>query len=157
MLLSRAAVLTVLTVSLGSAIALAVSHPLLPQAVAQNRDRPNRPHRGMSRWIQQLNLSPEQMQQMQAIRNQYKDRMSQRAQALRQAQQQLQDLMAGNASEDQILAQYNQVETLRQQLGRVRFESMLRMRQVLTPEQRRQFAERMQNRRANLGNRMGSR
>ena len=147
MFLRRAAVLTVLTVSLGSAIALAVSHPLLPQVVAQNTDRPNRPHRRMSRWIQQLNLSPEQMQQMQAIRNQYKDRMS-------QAQQQLQDLMAGNASEDQILAQYNQVETLRQQLGRVRFESMLKMRQVLTPEQRRQFAERMQNRRANLGNRM---
>jgi len=39
-----------------------------------------------------------------------------------------------------------QVETLKQQVADIRFDRMLAMREVLTPEQRRQFAERMQNR-----------
>lgn len=154
MSLRRASVLVVLALSLGGAVAFTQLNPLQPQAIAQNRGESDRPDKGMPRWIQDLNLTPEQTQQMQAIRDRYKDQMTQRAQALRQAQRELGDLMAGDASKDQIRTKYNQVQTLKQQLGQVRFESMLEMRDVLTSEQRRQMAERMKNRRENFGNRM---
>jgi Spy/CpxP family protein refolding chaperone len=61
--------------------------------------------------------------------------------------------MASTASQNQIREKYRQVETLKQQVADIKFESMLAMREVLTPEQRRQFAERKQNRWGNYRNR----
>ena len=61
--------------------------------------------------------------------------------------------MAGTASESQIREKYRQVETLQQQVSDIRFDSMLVMPEVLTPEQRRQFTEQRQNRWRNHRNR----
>lgn len=147
--------LAALMLSLGGAIAFA-SPTLLPQAIAQNTqntEEQRRPERGKARLMQELNLTSEQTQQIQAIRNQYQDRISQRWQAARQAQRELVDLMAGTASEAQVREKHRQVETLKQQVSQIRFDSTLAMREVLTPEQRRQFAERMENRRENFKNR----
>lgn len=131
--------------SLSSVVVFAPSFPL-PQAIAQNTEqRPS--DRGKARLMQDLNLTPEQIKQMQAIQSQYRDQISQRRQAAKQAQQELLDLMAGTASETQVREKYRQVETLKQQASQLRFDSMLAMREVLTPEQRRQFGERVQNRR----------
>ncbi len=152
MSLRRISVLAVLMLSLGGAVALANPNSLLPQAIAQNEEQ-RRPEGGKARLIQELNLTPEQTQQLQAIQNQYQDQVSQRQQAARQARQELLDLMAGTASEAQVREKYRQVETLKQQASQIRFDSMLAMREVLTPEQRRQFAERMENRRENFKNR----
>ena len=54
--------------------------------------------------------------------------------------------MAGTASQSHIQEKHRQVETLQQQAAEIRFNRLLAMREVLTPQQRRQFAERMQNR-----------
>lgn len=145
--------IAVFSLTLDSTSVLAVPDSLLPLSIAQNEGRPNRPPRGMPRWIGELNLTPDQMQQMQAIRSRYQNQISQRAQALRQAESELQQLMASNADTNQIRTKHNQVQSLRQQLAQVRFESMLEMRQVLTPEQRRQLAQRMNQRRQNFPNR----
>jgi Spy/CpxP family protein refolding chaperone len=153
MSLRRFVLAAVLMLSLGGAIAFTNPTSLLPQAIAQNTEEQRRPDRGKARLIQELNLTPEQTQQIQAIQNQYQDQISQRRQAVRQARQELLDLMAGTASEAQVREKYRQVETLKQQASQTRFDSMLAMREVLTPEQRRQFAERMQNRRENYKNR----
>ncbi|MFB2975647.1 Spy/CpxP family protein refolding chaperone [Microseira sp. BLCC-F43] len=153
MWLRLAFVVTVLSVTLDGASTLAVPDPLLPLAIAQNEGRANRPDRGMPRWIGQLNLTPDQMQRMQAIRQVYQNQISQRAQALRQAETELTGLIASNADSNQIRAKHNQVLSLRQQLAQVRFESMLEMREVLTPEQRRQLAQRMTQGRQNFRHR----
>lgn len=105
--------------------------------------------RGGERWLQQLNLSREQMQKIQAIRARYKTKIEQNSQILRQAQQELSNLMAGVASTNEIREKHRQVEQLRQQLAQMRFESMLEIRDVLNPEQRRQFIQMMQQRRRN--------
>lgn len=152
MSLRRVSVLAVLMLSLGSAVAFA-PNSLLPQAIAQNTEEQRRPNRHQAQLFEELNLTPEQTQQIQAIQNQYQDQISQRRQAVRQARQELLELMAGTASESQVREKYRQVETLKQQVEETRFDSMLAMREVLTPEQRRQFAERMQNRRENFKNR----
>ena len=147
MTLRRVSVLTVLMLSLGGAVAFANPNSLLPHTVAQNTENQSSPNRAKGRWIQELNLTPEQTQQIQAIKNQYKDQISQRRQAVRQSQQELVDLMAGTASQTQIRQKYRQLETLKQQVSDLRFDSMLSMREVLTPQQRREFAQKMQNRR----------
>lgn len=159
MLLRRLSLLAVLMLLIGPAVStLAAPNPAqLPAAVAQQPPRTDRPGGNEERLFEQLNLSQEQKQKMQAIRNQYKDQLNQRRQALHQAQQELKTLMTGTASANQIREKHRQLLTLRQQLEEVQFESMLAMREVLTPEQRNQFAQLMQQRWDNFRNRGGSR
>lgn len=66
---------------------------------------------------------------------------------MRQAQQELINLLAGNASREQIRSKYNQIRGLRQQLTDAEFENTLAIRDVLTPEQRQKFIELMFKRR----------
>lgn len=151
MLLRRFSLLAVMVLSLGSAAVLVNPHGLSARnqadfTLAQRGDR--------SRLFQELNLSQDQIQRLQAIRQQYKDRIDRQKQAVEQAQQELRALMAGTGSTNDIRAKYNQVKGLRQQLADTRFESMLAMREVLNPEQRQKFVELMQNRRGKFRNRM---
>ncbi len=160
MLLSRVSVLSVLLLALGGAVALAKPNSLFPQLVAQNQNAgggENRGARGQLKLMEQLNLTSDQKQKLQSIHSQYKDRISQRKQVVRQASQELKNLMTGNASTDEIRAKHKQVQNLRQQLEEVSFESMLAMRDVLTPDQRNQFAQLMEQRRANSRNRTNNR
>ena len=107
--------------------------------------------RGRGGWLQDLNLTPAQVNQMNQIRSRYRDRLNQQRQALRQSQQKLQQLLSSsNASQQTLLAQHRQVQALRQQLSDTQFESMLAMRQVLTPEQRAKLAQQMQQRRGSF-------
>lgn len=158
MFLNRASTVAALTLSIGSAAVFINPNPWLSQkSIAQDVNPTNRPDRPMPRWIGELNLSQDQIQRIQQIHNQYKDRMSQSVQSLRQGQQELQTMMAGTASQDQLRDKHRQVEALDQQVRQLRFESMLAMREVLTPEQRRQFAQRMQNQPRGMRNRPGNR
>lgn len=104
---------------------------------------PMSPDRREAGWLKDLNLSADQVQKMRAIRNQYQDKISQGRQSVRQSRQELQTLMAGDATEAQIRAKYNQVKLLKQQVSDTQFESILATRNVLNPEQRRKFANRM--------------
>ena len=149
MFLGRIPILPVVLLSLGSAVALAIPNPLFTQSIAQNPVGQKQGVRGQPKLLDQLNLTNDQKQQLKAIHSQYKDKISQRQQTVRQANKELRDLMAGNASADQIRTKYKQVQGLRQELEDSRFESMLATREVMTPEQRTQFAQLMEQRRAN--------
>jgi len=136
--------------ALGGAVAIANPSVLRLPSIAQAptaapSSKPPRPDE--SGWLEDLNLSADQVQQMRAVRSQYKDKISQGRQNVRQAQQELRELMAGTASEDQLRTKYSQVKTLKQQVGDIQFESMLATRKVLNAEQRRTFANRVMKRR----------
>ncbi|MEG4803873.1 Spy/CpxP family protein refolding chaperone [Microcoleus sp. ARI1-B5] len=137
-----------LMLTLGSATAAtAVSNPVEPQTIAQNQ-RPNRPGGKEGRMFDRLNLSADQKQKMQAVRDRYKDQVSQRMQAIRQAREELETMMSGTtATASQIRDKHRQMMGLRQQLEEVQFETTLAMRDVLTPEQRSQLSQQMQQRR----------
>lgn len=95
-------------------------------------------------WLQELNLSKEQIQKIQQIRRQYQARLTQQRQAVKQAQQSLKDMMASeNASSEQIRQKFSQVQTLQQTLADTRMESMLAIRSVLNVEQRQKLTELM--------------
>jgi periplasmic protein CpxP/Spy len=153
MSIRRISAIAVLMFTLGSTATVAVPNPVEPQTIAQNQ-QPNRPAGRESRLFEQLNLSADQKQKMQAVRDRYKDQISQRMQAMRQARQELETLMAGTANTSQIRDKHRQIMGLRQQLEEVRFESMLAMREILTSEQRSKLAQLMQQRRQNVKNRM---
>ncbi|MEG4273526.1 MULTISPECIES: Spy/CpxP family protein refolding chaperone [unclassified Microcoleus] len=157
MSIRRISALAVLMVTLGStAAAIAVPNPLEPETIAQNQ-RPNRPAGKEGGMFEQLNLSADQKQQMQAVRDRYKDQLSQRMQAVRQARQELDTMMSGTANASEIREKHRQIMGLRQQFEEVQFENTLALREVLTPEQRSQFAQLMQQRRQNAKNRMQNR
>lgn len=154
MSIRRISALAILMFTLGStAAAIAVPNPLEPETIAQNQ-RPNRSGGKQGGMFEKLNLSAEQKQKMQAVRDRYKDQISQRMQAVRQARQELQTMMAGTANTSQIREKHRQIMGLRQQLEEVQFESTLGMRELLTPEQRSQLAQQMQQRRETAKNRM---
>ena len=148
MLLRRVSGLSFLLLSLGCVVALANPQPnFFRTQMAQSFESPQEQNWGRQRLMQELDLTPEQQQNLQAIRAQYKDQINQRQQDLRQASQELRSLMISDADTNQIRAKHQQVQQLRQQLEELNFESMLAMREVLTPEQRREFGQLMEQRR----------
>ncbi len=153
MSIRRISALAVLMLTLGSTTAsIAVPNPIEPQTIAQNQ-RPNRPGGKEGGMFDKLNLSADQKQKMQAVRAQYKDQISQRMQAVRQARQELETMMAGTANASQMRDKHRQIMGLRQQLEDVQFESTLAMRELLTSEQRSQLAQLMQQRQQAAKNR----
>lgn len=134
----------VLTLSLGSAVALTNTNPFFSNIVAQ-KTMGEGFERKETELLQELNLTPEQTQKIETIQNQYRNQ-SQDKQAVRQAHQELFNLMAGTAPESEIRAKQSQVAALMQQAYEAQFNKMLAIREVLTPEQRSQLAERMKSR-----------
>ena len=142
MSLRRVSVLALAMLSLGGGVASANSNNLLPQKLAQTPQTQTQSNR--SGLIQELNLTSDQAQKMQAVRKQYKDKIAQTSQRLRQAQQELQTLMASTAAANQVRDKHRQIVALQQQLGELRFESTLALRELLTPDQRIKYVEHMQ-------------
>lgn len=94
-----------------------------------------------SRMLDRLNLSEDQRESIEAIVQQSRSRSEQQRQQLQAARERMRSLMTGNASAEQLRQQHNEVQRLQQALGEQRFETMLQIRNELTPEQRAQFNE----------------
>lgn len=133
-----------LLIALGGAVVIA--KPILDSSLLAQNSAPSARQPELS-WLKELDLSPQQMQRIQSIRDRYKTPLTTQRQAARQAQQNLRSMMAGDASTSEIREKYRQAQTLHQQMMDTQFSSMLEMREVLTPEQRQKFAQRMERRR----------
>ena len=123
-------------VSTANAIALVPSSTIIAQNSKQAASSDS-----SGGLFQQLNLTPQQKNQIKQIRRQYQGQIVQLKQSLQLAQQQLAVMMAGTDSVATIRAKHQEIARFRQQLGQLHFESMLATREVLTPEQRQTFAE----------------
>ena len=140
---------------------LAESHPALriserspvTQLAHQNFHQGKRRggYGGMKKVLEQLNLTPEQSQQIEAIHERFHSDNETLYQEMRTNHQQLRSLLASDASEEQLRQQHQNIQGLRQQLGNNRFETMLQVREILTPEQRTQMAELMEQKRGRRG------
>ncbi|HEY9672361.1 MAG TPA: Spy/CpxP family protein refolding chaperone [Waterburya sp.] len=156
MWLRRVSLSSVLLLVLGSAIAIAKPTPLLDQTLLQNLGGKRGEVQGELKVLEQLNLTSEQTQKVKAIYYQYKEEISQQKKTLRQTTRRLRALLVSTASTEEIRTQYRQVETVRQQLETASFESMLAMREVLTPAQRSQFAQLMEQQEKTFYSRMAN-
>ncbi|MGQ4649663.1 periplasmic heavy metal sensor [Lyngbya aestuarii] len=116
-------------------------------------ERPEGPRE--QRWLQELDLNTEQTEQIRTIQEQSKTAAEGLRQQMQQAQEQMRSLLTSeSATSDQLRQQHQELQRLHQQLADQRFEMMLSVREVLTPQQRSQMAELMSQRR---GRHQGSR
>jgi periplasmic protein CpxP/Spy len=99
------------------------------------------------KWQEQLNLSTDQKAQIKQIRDQERSASEGLRQQMKAAAEKQKSLMTGNATDDQLRQQHREIQALRQQVSERRFDTMLKIRQVLTPEQRVKAAQLMQERR----------
>ncbi|MDJ0578669.1 Spy/CpxP family protein refolding chaperone [Crocosphaera sp.] len=157
-----ALIVTVLTLGIGGTIALAsssnepYSSVLLSETkiLAQDEETQSRRNRRRERteqFQQALNLSDQQMQQLGEIRKKYRPQMQNLAQQMQAKSQELNRMMQGNASESDLRRKHQEIANLRQQMGKIRFESMLEMRTILNTEQRQRLAQFLQQRRQARG------
>lgn len=153
MVIRPVSTLAALLMTVGSAIVLIPPIAVISSAASQSfAQTPPQPRRGeMKGWLKQLNLSAEQIQKIKQIRSQYQGQLTQQRQAVQQAQRELKELMAGNASTEQVRQKFDQVQRLRQELADTRMESMLAIRKILNPEQRQKLADLMRQRGNSLG------
>ncbi|MBJ7899501.1 MAG: periplasmic heavy metal sensor [Cyanobacteria bacterium RI_101] len=126
--------------SLGQAPLLASPGETAP-LVAQAQNRGSGAGQRGERAMERLNLSAEQRQQLQSIRQKYAGQTEKLETDLRSQQGELRQLMAGSADKETIRKKHNQVTQTRQKLGDLRFEMMLDSREILTPQQRQEFAQ----------------
>ncbi|BAY11230.1 Spy/CpxP family protein refolding chaperone [Calothrix sp. NIES-2098] len=142
MFLRRLSLIAVTILALGGASAFAqASGSFLPQNLAQTPTNLPPKRRPQSGWLQELNLTSQQIQQIKTIRSQSQNQIKPKREAVQQAQQELRDLLAGQASKEQVRTKYNQLKVLRQQLADAQFENTLAIREILSPEQRQKFAD----------------
>lgn len=103
------------------------------------------------RWLQELNLTPEQSERIRAIHQESKEGSQGLREQMKAAKEQMRNLMNSGASSDQLRQQHDQIQSLHQQLSDRRFETMLKINEVLTPEQRSQLAQLKEQRRGENG------
>ncbi len=164
MSISRLSLFAALMLALGTTtVAYAAPQPVAEQTIAQRPGgNPGRGSGGGGQWagkegwLEQLNLTAEQQQEIQAIRDRYQTQMEASRDQMHQNMERMSQMMGGNTSDNDLRNQHNQILQARQQMGQMQFEQMLAIRNVLTPEQRQQFAQSMQQRRQNRENRQGN-
>ncbi len=93
------------------------------------------------RLIEELNLSPQQQQQLEAIRQQRRAELENLKQRMKLLRQEMDQLLSSNAPEASLRAKFAEIQAVKQKMAEVRFEQMLATREVLTPEQRVKFQE----------------
>ncbi|NER79398.1 MAG: Spy/CpxP family protein refolding chaperone [Leptolyngbya sp. SIO1D8] len=126
--------------------------PITDMLLAQQGDRPGlfegagRGDRA-ERLIQELELTEDQVTQIQAIREGSREEMRALHDNLRANHETLHGLMASDATEAELRAQHEEIQTLHIEVADKRFETMLAIRGILTPEQRSELAELMEQRR----------
>ncbi|MEL6931020.1 MAG: Spy/CpxP family protein refolding chaperone, partial [Cyanobacteria bacterium J06600_6] len=91
--------------------------------------------------FQQLNLTGEQQQQIKQIQLRYQQQLVKKKQHIAKLQQQLSDMMVGTETVELLRAKNQRLSRARQELGSLRFESMLATREILTLQQRQKFRE----------------
>ncbi|WP_218082436.1 Spy/CpxP family protein refolding chaperone [Anthocerotibacter panamensis] len=117
-------------------VLLTLACPVLGQPLPPDRPRaPRLDFKG-------LNLSPSQMNQIQTIQQEDRIRIKELRRQVEQAQGDFRDAMVTDP-DTQVLRQYDQLQQLQNQIGRRRVENFLRLRNVLTPQQRRQLRGRL--------------
>ena len=118
--------------------------PILPAradlSLNQTNQSPNSelkiPAGNLNNLAKELNLSREQIQKLQQLRKNTQGKNKERRQTLQTAKQELNQLIQGNASTDQVRQKRQQVQSLQREIADTNFENTLAIREILTPEQR---------------------
>lgn len=108
----------------------------LPAAEALARKREGGQRGGM---MKELNLTAEQKQKMQELRSGDREKMQNKRKEMQAARDALDAAMKGNASEKEIWGKFDDLQKVQAKFAKERFEKVMEIRSLLTPEQRAKF------------------
>jgi len=98
-------------------------------------------HKGHGKWLDRLSLSAEQKKKVDAVRAEREQNMKTVMEQMREEHKKMGKMLGGDASDAQLREQHAKAMALRAKMGEAFFDSMLRIRSVLTPEQRKEFGK----------------
>ncbi|MGB3405015.1 MAG: Spy/CpxP family protein refolding chaperone [Microcoleaceae cyanobacterium] len=108
------------------------------------QEDPNSPPIGL---FDQLDVTPQQKQEIQEIRDQHRVTLEKQQRQLAEVQRELNQLIASEAPKEQIRQKHEKLLKMTEDMRELNLDVMLQLRDILTPQQRARFAEIMQNRR----------
>jgi len=106
---------------------------------------------GLQKFLNRLDLSEEQSTQIKAIYRRHYQINQESRQELREAKEEMGSLLTSEANSNRIRQKHREIQSLNQELGNSRFEAMLKVREVLTREQRQEIADMMAEYRGRRG------
>lgn len=132
--------------SLSLLLGLAVAQPALakgpknqPDPKEHDSEAGEGPAHGFKEALKSLNLSDEQKSKIKELRKSGKEAHKELRTSLQEGRKAMEELMKSEAKTDAILLKFDSLQTLRNKMDRARFEMMLSVREILTPEQRQKF------------------
>ncbi len=98
-----------------------------------------RGHRGMGKIMKQLDLSKEQKQQLQSLKENHKSSMQSLRDKKKALKNKLETAFSSQASDGELKAIHQELLNAKNEIGSKRFDKVLAIRAILTPEQRQKF------------------
>jgi len=122
-----------------------------PIEIAQNKQNSEeiKDNERDGKFWKTLNLTAEQKQQMKTIKQKYQPQMSSLKTQIETEREKLAKMMESNQPDNSLRSQHQKIVNLDEKKHSLKFESMLEMRAVLNPTQRKQFAQMMNEKQNN--------
>ena len=95
--------------------------------------------KGLRHVMEQLDLNDEQKEQLKQVRQSSKGQRKVLKEAVRSAHENLDQALETNKSKSEIRDAFNTLEEKKSAISRFRFDHMMKIRSILTPEQRSEF------------------
>lgn len=90
-------------------------------------------------WMDELGLSEEQTKQIRALRKDSRKSQRQKRRQIRAMKKELRQMMRTEASDAELRKKFDEIEKLKLERSKNRFEQTLAIRKILTEEQRKKF------------------
>ena len=89
---------------------------------------------------EQLNLTEEQKNKLKEMKDTYgKEAMKKKHVAMEKAQKELEEALKSDATDEKVREKFDALHKLQEEFAKTRFEKILHVRSILTPEQRLKF------------------
>jgi Spy/CpxP family protein refolding chaperone len=134
----------------GSTLGVATAHAQVPQFNYGNFSQNPSVQEKRAQLIKELQLNPNQIKQLKAVRQKFHGQKQKHNQLLTAAKEELANLMASNSPTDKIRAQRDRVKTLQLQLADLKLKRMMATKKILTTEQWAKLQKMKQQRAKNL-------
>ncbi len=124
--------MVLITILLGLSV---ISQPLMA--------KPGKGH--FKKMMKKLELTAEQKEKMKDLRKNNPDMKAKRAE-MREVRKKFKEALGSDASKGELTKLHNELQSKKTEIAKIRFEKMLSIREILTPEQRKIFQEMRQKR-----------
>ncbi|SMF63343.1 Spy/CpxP family protein refolding chaperone [Pseudobacteriovorax antillogorgiicola] len=98
-------------------------------------------HKHWKEMMSQLDLSEEQRTKIKDIRQSSRDEHKETRKTLKETRRSFEELLGSDAAESEIRKAHETLQGLKAKMAEKRFENMMAIRAILTPEQRKKFHE----------------